>query len=150
MDTKKLAENALNPVEEKEYTGPKVVYDPNTGVRLGLAHFEKVQIDTLGHMTLGEKVEKILTGSMEFHAQDKELEFDQEEGSWSDNEPEFDPTNDMLDKTDLHDLHKELLNEIAEKQVQESHVTQILPTDAPIANAGTSEAGANEKTDAKN
>lgn len=128
---------------------PKMVYDPETGRRLGLAHFEPVQIDTLGHMTLGEKVSKILTGQMPFTSDDKELEFDQEEGHWTDEEPDFDPTNDLLDKTDLHDIHKDILSEIAEKQVKESHVTQILPVDKPTAPVETGEAGATEKDGTK-
>lgn len=128
---------------------PKMVYDPETGRRLGLAHFEPVQIDILGHMTLGEKVSKILTGQMPFSADDKELEFDQEEGQWTDDDPDFDPSNDLLDKTDLHDIHKALLSEIAEKQVKESHVTQVLPVDEPPAPVEPGKAGATEKDGAK-
>lgn len=107
----------------------EMIYDPETHCRLGLAHFPPVQIDTLGFMTLGEKVQKILTGSMDFHAREDELEYDQDEGNWNDPEPDFDPTNQLLDKTDVHDLHKELLSEIAEKQGRSSSATQILPVD---------------------
>lgn len=128
---------------------PRMIYDPDTGRRLGLSHFEPVQIDTLGHMTLGEKVSKILSGQMPFSADDKELEFDQEEGQWTDADPDFDPTNDLLDKTDLYDIHKELLSEIAEKQVMNSHVTQILPVDEPTAPVEQGKAGATEKDGAK-
>lgn len=147
---KSLVEQALEGKrEDKQEYEPKMIYDPETGRRLGLSHFEPVQIDTLGHMTLGEKVTKILTGQMPFSADDKELEFDQDEGQWADEEPDFDPTNDLLDKTDLHDIHREILSEIAEKQVKESHVTQILPTDEPTAPVETGEAGATEKDGAK-
>ena len=137
-------------VNEEKKSEVTMVYDPETGCRLGLAHIPKVQIDTLGFMTLGEKVQKILIGSMDFRAQDRELEFDQEEGLWNDPEPDYDPTNAMLDKTDVHDIHKELLEEVAQKQVNESHVTQVLPIDEPNAKVATSEAGANEKKDVKN
>ena len=129
MKNEELVKQALEGVNEKKEPEVKMIYDPETGCRLGLAHFQKVQIDTLGFMTLGEKVQKILTGSMDFRAQDRELEFDEEEGKWNDPEPDYDPTNVMLDKTDVHDLHKELLEELAQKQVNESHVTQVLPVD---------------------
>lgn len=147
---KTLVEQALEGKrDEKQEYGPKMIYDPETGRRLGLSYFEPVQIDTLGHMTLGEKVSKILTGQMPFSSDDRELEFDQEEGKWTDVEPDFDPTNDLLDRTDLHDIHKEILSEIAEKQVKDSHVTQILPVDEPLASVETGVAGATEKDGAK-
>lgn len=149
-DEKLLVQQALEgKSDEKEEFEPRMIYDPETGRRLGLAHFEPVQIDILGHMTLGEKVSKILSGQMPFSADDKEFEFDQEEGQWSDEEPDFDPTNDLLDKTDLHDIHRQILSEIAEKQVKESHVTQILPVDEPTATVETGGAGATEKDGAK-
>lgn len=105
-------------------------YDKETKSRIGLSGFETVQIDTLGFMTLGDKVASILNGSMDFHGSDRELEYDQEEGSWEDEEPEIDPTNTSLDKTDLHDIQVETINRLNEQV--EVHKTLVTPGDTPI------------------
>lgn len=149
-----LVDEALNG-KKPEYTGPKMLYDEN-GHRLGLTNFEKVQIETLGFMTLGEKVTRILQGSMDFHAKEDELEYDQEEGTWLDDDPDIDPTNDFLDKTDVHDIHKELIEKQREVQQKLSSVTKVEPGDKPASEQSSqqapsdSAAAGTEKTETKN
>lgn len=105
-------------------------YDKETKSRIGLVGFENVQIDTLGFMSLGDKVTSILNGSMDFHGSDRDLEYDQEEGSWNDEDPEIDPTNSMLDSTDVHDIQVETINKMNEQI--EVHKTLVTPGDTPL------------------
>lgn len=133
-DTEKLANQALTGADEKEAPKIKMLYEQNSKkfmAPLGIKGFEPTQIDTLGFVPLGEKVLKILGGQMEFHADDNQLEYDQDEGEWSDDDPDFDPTNQPMDKTDLFDLQKETLEKIAEAKVNASHATKVEPGDTP-------------------
>lgn len=148
-NTEDLAKQAIGQEEEKSPV-LKMLYEPNQDKymsRLGLKGFEPTQIDVLGFVPLGEKVLKILGGQMEFHADDTLLEYDQEEGEWSDADPDFDPTNQPMDKTDLFDLQKETLEKIAEAKVKASHATKVEPGDKPIDTVErTNTAEATEKT----
>lgn len=134
-----LVDEALNG-KKPVYTGTKMLYDEN-GHRIGLTNFQKVQIETLGYMSLGDKVTRILEGSMDFHAKEDELEYDQEEGTWLDEDPDIDPTNDFLDKTDVHDIHKELIEKQREVQQKLSSVTKVEPGDIPSESSGASSNG---------
>lgn len=124
----------------------KMLYDEKTGERIGLTNFDPVQIDTLGFQTLSEKVVRILAGEMDFHSNEKELEFDEEEGQWTDQEPDFDPTNDFLDKTDIHDLHKEIIEKQRELAEKVNNVTQIEPGEGipKTSDPGTGQKSASE------
>lgn len=148
-DTKALANEAIH--QSKKDLPVRMVYDLNTNERLGLAGFKKQQIDTLGYVPLSEKVTRLLGGTMDFHANEKELEFDEEQGSWNDPEPDIDPTNDMLDKTDVHDLHKAILDEVREAQKKNPVVTKVSPADTPEqAKAGAGENISANKVDSSN
>ncbi len=128
-----LANQALNGVNHEEIeVKPHIEFDPKTHARKGLAGFPRVQIETLGHVTLTERVTRILTGEMDFHAADREFEFDEDEGNWNDKEPEFDPTNDLLDKTDIHDMHKELIEKLRAQERENVVATKVEPTDKPL------------------
>lgn len=134
-ETEKLANQAITGAEEKEAPKIKMLYEPNSKkfmAPLGIKGFEPTQIDVLGFVPLGEKVIKILGGQMEFHADDTNIEYDQDEGEWTDDDPDFDPTNQPMDKTDLFDLQKETLEKIAEAKVNASHATKVEPGDKPV------------------
>lgn len=105
-------------------------YDPDTGVRLGLANFPSVQVDTIGYQTLSEKVTAILGGTMDFHADESLQEYDQEEGNWSDSEPEYDPTNTYLDKTDIHDIQVETIEKL--RSQTSVNKVEVTPGDTPV------------------
>ncbi len=108
----------------------KQVFVKDTMPRVGLSEFKKVQIDTLSYMPLSKKVSAILSGSMEFHADDSKFEYDQEEGNWDDDLPDYDPTNDLLDETDIHDLQKDII-----ENLQENHTkVTVTPGDTPVTN----------------
>lgn len=128
-----LASQALTGVKPTENEDqPYIAFDPKTHARKGLAGFPSVQIETLGHVTLTERVTRILTGEMDFHASDREFEFDEDVGNWNDPEPEYDPTNDMLDKTDIHDMHKELIEKMRAQARENVETTKVEPTDKPL------------------
>lgn len=103
----------------------KMIYDPETGERIGLTGFDEVQIDTLGFSSIGEKVTRLLTGEMNFRADEKQLEFDQEEGTFNDPEPDLDPTNALLDKTDIHDIHRDILEKQRDLASKKPVVTKV-------------------------
>lgn len=105
--------------------GLKMIYDPETGERLGLTGFDEVQIDTLGFTSIGEKVTRLLTGEMNFRADEKQLEFDEEEGTFNDPEPDLDPTNALLDKTDIHDIHRDILEKQRDLASKKPVVTKV-------------------------
>lgn len=106
----------------------KMIYDPNFEdklIPLGLTDFEEVQIETLGHQDIGSRVLGILSGNIDFKAKD-DLEYDQDEGSWEDSDPIFDPTNQPLDKVDALEISA-AINEKVEAVKSEMVKTEVTP-----------------------
>lgn len=138
--SKNLAAEALGFKKPEKVKKFGMKFDPETGHRLGLGGFQSVQVETLGHVTLTERVTRILTGEMDFHASDREFEFDQDEGEWDNSDVDFDPTNDMLDKTDVHDLHKEVIERLREQARENVTTTKVEPTDKPVSEQSSPQA----------
>lgn len=121
----------------------KMIYEPDSKsmVRIGLTNFKKVQVETLGFQTLGDKIKNILLGNMDFHADNRELEYDQDVGLFSDPEPDLDPSNGLMDKTDIFDVQKAEIDRINEAYSNQVTKTEVTPgevqTQATVPNNDT-------------
>ena len=86
----------------------KMIYD-NKG-RVGQKFNTPCKTDSIGFEPFSKKITRLLEGSdPNFRVDETELEYDEPEGSWTDEEPKQDPLNNgELDKIDLLDMSNEV------------------------------------------